>query len=438
MKSRQLYVCSACGQASPRWQGQCPGCKAWNSLVAEAPPPPGRVRAAGPGRRTPPSVLAEASVDSLAARQSGLPEFDRFLGRGLIAGSAMLLAGEPGVGKSTLLLQLAGAVAASGGHTVYASGEESLPQLKDRAERLGVLSPRLLALATSSLEDILSALEHQPAPDLLIVDSVQTVASSDIDGIPGSVSQVRAVAGSLVEAVKKTSSTLILVGHVTKDGQIAGPKLLEHMVDTVLSLEGERRHLFRILRLQKNRFGPSDELLVMSMDESGLTIVPDPSTFFLGEREPGLPGTAVVMTVDGHRPLAVEVQALVTGSFLAMPRRTSLGFDANRLHLILAVMEKHLGTQLGQLDVYAKIGAGLKLQEPGLDLGLAAAVLSSLSGRALPPQAVFWGEIDLNGRIRPCAEDHLRLRQAERLGYAPILRAGPKLRTLGDLARALD
>jgi DNA repair protein RadA/Sms len=274
----------------------------------------------------------------------------------------------------------------------------------------------------------------------VVVDSVQTMASSLADGVPGSQSQVRAVAAELVEAVKKSRATLILVGHVTKEGLIAGPKILEHMVDTVLYLEGDRQHFYRLLRVFKNRFGPTDELMVLEMLGDGLAPVPDPSTYFLGERDETASGSAVVLALEGKRPFAVEVQALVSRSYLSMPRRTALGLDLNRLNLLLAVLEKRLGLQLGQSDIYAKTGGGLKLTDPGLDLGLVAAVLSSYYDRPLPPRAVFWGEVDLSGRVRPVSGQDARLKQAKRLGYKPIfhpLAEGRGTATLKDFQRAL-
>lgn len=354
----------------------------------------------------------------------------------------MLLGGEPGIGKSTILLQLAGLAAQGGRRVIYVSGEESLPQLKARAERLGVLHDNLLAAATTDAGAAVDVLGSAPAPDLVVVDSVQTMHASGVEGAAGSVAQVRAVTAACVEAAKRGQACLVLVGHVTKDGQIAGPKLLEHMVDTVLYLEGERRHLFRILRVLKNRYGPTDELLVMEMREQGLCEVPDPSTFFLGDRDPAVSGSAVVMAVEGRRPFAVEVQALAAKSFLSMPRRAALGLDVGRLHLLLAVLEKRLRLNLGQSDIYAKIGGGLRIQDPGLDLGVAASVLSSFYDKPLPAGAVFWGEVDLSGRVRPVGNHETRLKQAERLGYGPILcpaagRLGPKVETLIDLCRIL-
>ncbi|EFL49753.1 DNA repair protein RadA [Solidesulfovibrio fructosivorans JJ]] len=439
-KAKKVYTCSACGGVSPTWRGQCPRCGAWNTLV-EGLAGPGGSKALASASATPVPLGSHPGEDFTPA-PTGIDGLDRVLGGGLTPGGAVLLGGEPGIGKSTLLLQLAGLAAASGRRVVYVSGEESLPQLKARAERLGVLHEGLLAAATTDAGAAVDILGATPAPDLVIVDSVQTMHVSGVEGAPGSVSQVRGVAASCVEAAKRGQACLMLVGHVTKDGQIAGPKLLEHMVDTVLYLEGERRHLFRILRVLKNRYGPTDELLVMEMRERGLSEVPDPSTFFLGDRDPAVSGSAVVMAVEGRRPFAVEVQALAAKSFLSMPRRAALGLDVGRLHLLLAVLEKRLRLNLGQVDLYAKIGGGLKIPDPGLDLGIAAAVLSSFYDRPLPAGAVFWGEVDLSGRIRPVAGHDTRLKQAERLGYGPILcpnaaGLGSKVETLPDLARLL-
>lgn len=435
-KTKEIYLCSACGNQSLVWQGQCPACKEWNTLAAEFVSRRPSAKARREGGRNAPVALEEVGGELMQGRPTGFDELDRVLGKGLTPGAAVLLGGEPGIGKSTLLLQLAGSIASRGGRAVYVSGEESLAQLKGRAERLGLLGPGLMAMATADSDDILGLFRDGRAPELLIVDSVQTMASPRVDGIPGSVSQVRAVSMELVEQAKKSAATLFLVGHVTKEGSIAGPKLMEHMVDTVLYLEGDRRHLYRILRVLKNRFGPSDELLVLEMLEKGLRIVPDPSTFFLGERDASLPGTAVVMAVDGQRPFAVEVQALVSRTNLSIPRRTALGFDVNRLHLLLAVLEKNLRINLGASDVYCKIGGGLKLAEPGLDLGIAASVLSSFYDRPLPEGAVFWGEIDLNGMVRPVSAHDIRRKQAKRLGYGPMLfsRQGKGLPGSGTIA----
>lgn len=423
-KPRETYICTACGARALQWQGQCPACKEWNTLELSVLP-----RETGRGAtarvvQSRPMALRDVPEQGMEPFGTGLDALDRILGKGFVPGAAVLIGGEPGIGKSTLLLQLAGAVAASGRDVLYLSGEESLPQIKGRAERLGALHPALMAVATSRVEDVLPILEGDSPPALLVVDSVQTLTSDQAEGLPGNVSQVRAVATELVERCKRCGTTVLLVGHVTKEGALAGPRLLEHMVDTVIALEGDRRQMFRLLRVLKNRFGPNQELLVFQMVQQGMEVVEDPSTFFLGARDTTLSGTAVVMAVDGQRPFAVEVQALVTRSYLAIPRRTGLGFDVNRLHLLLAVMEKHLRLNFGQVDIYAKIGGGMKLQDPGMDLALVAAVLSSFYDIPLPERLVLWGEVDLNGQIRPVAAQEVRLAQAKRLGYKPILHPG--------------
>lgn len=421
-KAREVYFCSSCGAKSSQWKGQCPVCQEWNTLEARLEqrlPPKGR---AGGQYNVAGETLArlqDVTDASGAVFSTGLEAFDRILGKGFVPGAAILVGGEPGIGKSTLLLQLAGAVAASGKKAVYLTGEESLAQVRGRAERLGCLSDNLYAQASSQVEDLYPALQAD-APALLIIDSVQTLTSSRAEGLPGNVSQVRAVATEVVEMCKRSGTTVILVGHVTKDGTLAGPRLLEHMVDTVIALEGDRQQSFRLLRVLKNRFGPNQELLVFQMAARGMELVEDPSTYFLGARDPGLSGTAVVMAVDGHRPLAVEVQALVSKSYLAIPRRTALGFDVNRLHLLLAVLEKRLKLSFAQVDIYAKVGGGMRLMEPGMDLALVAAVLSSYYDLALPGRSVFWGEVDLNGQVRPVAGQDIRMTQARRLSYSPV------------------
>lgn len=444
-KQREVFVCAECGAKSAQWRGQCVSCNAWNTLKAVAVSDRERK-----GPRVSPAFSAVSSLTALqdapdssgAVFSTGVDAMDRILGGGFTPGSSILVGGEPGIGKSTLLLQLAGAVAASGKTAVYLSGEEGLAQIKNRAERLGVLEDGLAGLSTSRIEDVFPALEAPQPPDLLIVDSVQTVSSSQAEGLPGNVSQVRAVATELAEMCRRSGTCVLFVGHVTKDGAIAGPKLLEHLVDTVISLEGDRRHMFRILRVLKNRFGPNEELLVFQMVGKGMELVPDPSTYFLGARDSSLSGTAVVMGIEGQRPFAVEVQALVTKTYLAIPRRTGLGFDVNRLHLLLAVLEKRLRLNLAQVDIYAKVGGGLKLQDPGMDLALVAAVLSSFYDTPLPERAILWGEVDLNGQVRPVHAHSVRFNQAVRLGYDPVVCSHAPLekggiKTLADMQRVL-
>lgn len=436
MKTKTNYACTACKAVTPRWQGQCPKCQAWNTLepvLAQPSSALGLCLNRPVDLRELPTLLE----DRVSSQLSGL---DGILGSGFVPGGVILLGGEPGIGKSTLLLQVSASMEASGKGVVYVSGEESLSQIRSRAERLDMLGGRLTALASNQVDDILACMED--GPSLIVVDSVQTMISSKAEGLPGSVSQVRAVATALTERAKQTGVTVILVGHVTKDGQIAGPKLLEHMVDTVLYLEGDKEHLFRILRVVKNRFGPSNEILLFEMREKGMSVIEDPSTFFLQARDTALSGTALVMSMESQRPFVVEVQALVTKTFLAFPRRTALGFDANRLHLLIAVMEKRLQVNLGQVDVYAKVGGGLRMKDPGLDLGIVAAILSSFYDRPLPEGAVFWGEVDLNGQIRPVTGHEVRLRQAANLGYAPMVHpktggGGKGWSRIGDVQRML-
>ncbi|MDR2825451.1 MAG: DNA repair protein RadA [Deltaproteobacteria bacterium] len=441
VKTHEVYVCSACGGQSAQWKGQCPQCAAWNTLTAKNLPGT-KKNNIGFFALQSLMCLSDAQDVVSASFSTGIEALDRVLGQGLVPGAAILVGGEPGIGKSTLLLQLAGAVASSGRKVVYLSGEESLGQIKARAERLKLLHENLLAISTNQIDDILPHLDGHDAPSLLIADSVQTLSSSRAEGLPGNVSQVRAVASELMESCKKNNITLLIVGHVTKDGTLAGPKLLEHLVDTVISLEGDREQIFRIMRVLKNRFGPNHELLIFQMLGQGLELIEDPSTYFLGARDPALSGAAVVMAVDGQRTFAVEVQALAARSYLSIPRRTALGLDVNRLHLILAVLEKRLKLNFGQSDIYVKIGGGMRLQEPGLDLALVAGILSSFYDVPLPERSAFWGEVDLNGQIRPVTSQSLRKDQAVRLGYAPLfypVLEGEKggIRGLNELLEAL-
>ncbi|HIV99605.1 MAG TPA: DNA repair protein RadA [Candidatus Desulfovibrio intestinipullorum] len=431
-KTPECYICAQCGATSPQWLGRCPRCGQWNTYGLQAASAPLPASSQGQARVL---RLKDAAEDVQHPFSCGLEPLDHLLGSGLVPGAVLLLGGEPGIGKSTLLLQVAGHVARLGHAVLYASGEETLAQVRARGERLNILHDNLLSLATSSCDDIVAAM-HQTRPHLLILDSVQTVACTDVDGLPGNVNQVRAVATRIIEACRSLNVCAILVGHVTKDGALAGPRLLEHMVDTVLSLEGDRKQAYRLMRVFKNRFGSSEELLVFRMSAGGLNVIEDPSTFFLEDRDPSLSGTAVVMAMESKRPLAVEVQALCSRSYLTIPRRVALGFDLNRLNLLLAVLEKRLRLNFAQVDIYAKVGGGLKLTDPGLDLGLVTAILSSYYDRPLPPKALFFGEMDLNGQIRPVAGQDLRQRQAGRLGYTPIVGPGT-VHTIAELAARL-
>lgn len=432
-KKRDVYRCSVCGAQALKWLGQCPKCGEWN--VMEPYVETAFRSAAQTGARDGALALTSVSNDLARPFSSGIEALDRVLGGGIHPGSSILIGGEPGIGKSTLLLQLCGNLAKMGVKTLYASGEEGLPQIRARAERLGALNPSLMGIATSGIEDVCAAIEREK-PFFVVADSVQTFASAAADGLPGNVAQTRAVSTLLVETCRKFGCALTLVGHVTKDGALAGPRLLEHMVDAVIYLEGDRRQMFRLLRVFKNRFGPNDELLVFRMEQRGLAVVDDPSTFFLEARDPSLSGTALVMGCEGNRPLAVEVQALVSRTFLGIPRRAALGFDVNRLHLLLAVLEKRLRLNFGQVDIYAKVGGGIRIQEPGLDLGIAAAVLSSYYDAPLPEKAIFWGELDLNGQIRPVVAQKSRWEQAMRLGFTPI--SSPAAGSPAKIASVMD
>lgn len=431
-KARTSYVCDACGAASPSWRGQCPGCQAWNTLSEQTRSPAKPRGTAVPAAANRPQSLAGVQGEEGRRLTTGMPELDALLGGGLAPGGALLVAGEPGVGKSTLLLQLAGGAARSGARVLYASGEESAARLKSRAERLGLsarelesLGERLAVLASCEAADVLDVLGAMEPPGLVIVDSVQTLRAPMVDGgaggTAGSPSQVRAVAALLQEAARDAGAALVLVGHVTKEGAIAGPKLLEHMVDTVVFLESTDdggRH--RLLRVIKNRYGPAQELAVLCMGEGGLTAVADPSQVFLEARDPSLSGTALALAQEGSKAFALEVQALTAASHLVQPRRVAVGFDLGRLQLLLAVMEKRLGLELGATDVYVKVGGGLRIGDPGLDLAVVAAVMGSHLDRALPEHAAFFGEVDLNGLIRPVAGMDRRRTQAARLGLACV------------------
>ncbi|MCL6678751.1 DNA repair protein RadA [Sphingomonas sp. RG327] len=420
-KAKSRYVCQACGSVTPRWQGQCPDCAEWNTLVQEAAEVTSIFAAKhnlqGGGRRIDlvgldaPAALPERIV-------SGVAEFDRAIGGGIVPGSAMLVGGDPGIGKSTLLLQIGAKLAEVGRHVVYVSGEESAEQVRLRAIRLGLgKSPVRLAAATS-VRDILTTLGDGEAPDLLVIDSIQTMHSDLIEGAPGTVSQVRASAQELVRFAKEHGAAVALVGHVTKDGTIAGPRVLEHMVDTVLSFEGERSHQYRILRALKNRFGGTDEIGVFAMESEGLTEVPNPSALFLTQRGEPVSGTSVFPALEGSRPVLVEIQALtVRLASGATPRRAAVGWDSGRLAMILAVLEARCGLSFGTTEVYLNVAGGYRLTDPAADLAVAAALVSALSEKPIPSGAVILGEIALSGEIRPVAHAPLRLKESAKLGF---------------------
>ena len=420
-KTVTRFVCQSCGTVHRRWAGKCDGCGAWNSIAeeVEAAAPGGMGKGAGSkGRKL---ALAGLAGDSAGPprRRSGIAEFDRVLGGGLVPGSAVLVGGDPGIGKSTLLLAVA-ARAATEGSAVYVSGEEAIDQIRMRAARMGVAdAPVELATATS-VRDIAASMDAADGPDLIVIDSIQTMYVDTLEAAPGTVSQVRASAQELIRAAKKRGTVLLLVGHVTKEGAIAGPRVLEHMVDTVLYFEGERSHQFRILRCVKNRFGPTDEIGVFEMTDRGLAEVPNPSALFLGEQEESgerASGSAVLASMEGTRPLLVEVQALVAPATFSAPRRAVIGWDAARLHMVLAVLEARCGLALAGRDVYLNVAGGLRVAEPAADLAVAAALVSSLTDRPVPRRAVVFGEIGLSGEIRAVSQMDNRLKEAAKLGF---------------------
>jgi DNA repair protein RadA/Sms len=424
-KTRTVFACQACGFESSKWLGRCPDCGEWNSFVEEhqaAPPPTGKGRpdAASIGNASQPRLYADVDVAEAARVPSGIGEFDRVLGGGIVPGSMVLIGGEPGIGKSTLLLQVAHLLGRTHGAVLYVSGEESERQIKLRGERLGIEGGGLFLATETSLERIL---EHVDAvrPAALVVDSVQTMYSAKFASAPGSISQVREVATQLLFLAKGRGITTFLIGHVTKDGSLAGPKSLEHIVDTVLYFEGEKRQHHRIVRAVKNRFGAISELGVFEMTEKGLEPVPNPSALFLAERPVGSPGSAVVATIEGSRPLLVEVQALVSPTSFGTPRRMALGVDPNRTNLLLAVLEKRVGLELMSDDVFVSVAGGLEVNEPAADLGVAAAVASSFRNRALPAHTVVFGEVGLAGEVRAIGQPALRAREAALMGFRRCL-----------------
>ncbi len=413
-KVRSVFCCTDCGTGSPKWVGRCPGCGAWNTLVEEvAAASEGSVPLAHAERPTP---IAEVLMDEWEAQSTGLPELDRVLGGGLVPGSVTLLGGEPGIGKSTLLLQVA-AEWAAGRRVLYVSAEESRQQVRLRADRLAALRPRIWLSAEAALPHIEAHVEEVD-PHLLVIDSIQAVHDPQLGSAPGSVGQVRACAHRLVQQAKARGLATVLVGHVTKDGGLAGPRVLEHVVDTVLAFEGDRHHALRLLRAVKHRFGSTQELGLFEMGDAGLTGVPDASGLFLADRRHGVPGSVVVPTIEGHRPLLVELQALVANSSLPAPRRSAQGLDGGRLALLLAVLERRAGlTTLATSDVYALAVGGVKVVEPGADLGVALAVVSALTDRPLPAGLVACGEIGLAGELRQVGQTARRLAEAARLGF---------------------
>ncbi|HEV2030278.1 MAG TPA: DNA repair protein RadA [Candidatus Dormibacteraeota bacterium] len=455
-KSTITFVCTECGGESLRWAGQCPHCHAWNTLqefqVRKA--APGRAGSRAPGAfqgkaagASTPIALSEISSEAAPRRRLGWEELNRVLGGGIVPGSLVLVGGEPGVGKSTLLMHAAAQVAQRGGRVLYISGEESAQQVRMRAERLGALESGIFLLAENDLDAICDSISADP-PLLAIIDSIQTVTDAGFEGSAGSVTQVRESAARLMRLAKEIGVPIFLVGHVTKDGAIAGPRVLEHIVDTVLYLEGDRRQELRILRAMKNRFGSAEEIGVFAMGEAGLEEVSDPSAALLGSAATSSPGTAIVAALEGTRPLLVEIQSLVNTNQNSMVRRIANGIDVNRLHMILAVLEKRLAYKFGNSDIFVSVAGGIRVTEPAADLGLALSIVSNQNNRPLPDGLVVIGELGLTGEVRRVGQLERRLQEAVRHGLTrALIPAGTKagrpsgleiveVRTLAEAASA--
>jgi len=424
-RTLKTFVCQACGAVAAKWSGRCESCGEWNSIAEEGPAatsaasPLSRI-AGGKGRKLNFSGLTGETAP-LPRLPTGVGEFDRVCGGGLVAGSALLIGGDPGIGKSTLLLQVAAALARAGASCAYISGEEALDQVRLRADRLGLTSAPVQLATATSVRDIAATLEAPGGPQIAVIDSIQTMYLEGIDSTPGSVTQVRASAQTLIELAKRRGICVMLVGHVTKEGMIAGPRVLEHMVDTVLYFEGERGHQFRILRTVKNRFGATDEIGVFEMSDRGLTDVANPSALFLAERRGEVSGACVFAGVEGTRPVLVEIQALVAPSSFATPRHAVVGWDSSRLAMVIAVLETRCGVTVGANDVYLNVAGGLRIAEPAADLAVAAALVSSLSGSPVPADMVVFGEIGLGGEVRAVGQREARLREAAKLGFRSAL-----------------
>lgn len=420
-KEKTLFYCKECGYEVSKWQGQCPGCHEWNTLV-EAPSQKGAVGKRGIAPRTKnamsslPSRLNEIESQESCRHKIGMTEMDRVLGGGIVPGSLILVGGDPGIGKSTLLLQVCRLLAEKNMRVLYVSGEESARQIKMRAERIGTFSDEMYLYSETCMGTIIRAVD-EIAPKVLIVDSIQTVFEESVDAAPGSVSQVREITGMLLQLAKSKNITVFIVGHVTKEGNVAGPRMLEHMVDTVLYFEGDKTAMYRILRGVKNRFGSTNEIGVFEMRNRGLIEVPDPSAFMLQGRLENEAGSVVACTIEGSRPFLIEVQALVCQTSFPMPRRTSVGTDFNRVNLLMAVLEKRLGIHMGDCDAYVNVAGGMRVVEPALDLALVAALLSSHNGRSLSSGTILFGEVGLVGEVRAVSQAESRLAEAIKSGY---------------------
>jgi DNA repair protein RadA/Sms len=435
-KIKTIFRCQDCGYSSPKWLGKCPDCGAWNTFAEEKEEPAAK---AGGRQLTNFSSavmpLAAVATEEFARFATGITEFDRMLGGGIVPGSLLLLGGPPGIGKSTLMLQVSGALAAAK-TVLYISGEESLSQVKARADRLSIAAGKLFLVSETNLENIVAAIE-KVRPQVVILDSIQTTYRADLSGAPGAVGQVRECAAELLRIAKSQQITVFLLGHVTKEGDIAGPRVLEHIVDTVLYFETERQQVYRVLRAYKNRFGPTSEIGIFEMKGTGLAEVANPSELFLGERSVNVPGTAVVATIEGTRPLLLEVQSLVTRTNFGFPKRMVTGYDTNRVTILIAVLEKRLGLNLETQDIFVNVVGGVRIKETGVDLGIASAIASANANFVCPAKTLLLGEVGLAGEVRSIAQIAERLQEAEKLGFEKAIVPQRNLRNLryaGNLA----
>ncbi|MCP3954450.1 MAG: DNA repair protein RadA [Desulfobacterales bacterium] len=429
--TKTVFTCQSCGYQSPKWMGKCPDCHQWDSLVEEV---TARKPARGSGGRQASSKSKPVSIDSVTIEdefrmETGIGEFDRVLGGGLVPGSLILIGGDPGIGKSTLMLQALHGLAVSGRKVLYVSGEESIKQIRIRSQRLSAVSPDLMVVSEIDIDEILNMTANLK-PDVLVVDSIQTMFNAELTSAPGSVSQVRESTVQLMLVAKKTGLPIFLVGHVTKDGAIAGPRMLEHMVDTVLYFEGDGGHVFRVLRAVKNRFGSTNEIGVFEMNDTGLDEVLNPSAVFLSERAASAPGSVVTSSIEGTRPILVELQALASSTSFGNPRRTILGLDRNRVSLLVAVMEKKLGMQLMGHDVFMNVAGGVKVSEPAVDMGIVSAVASSFLDRPIADGTIVIGEVGLTGEVRAVGQMETRLAEARKMGFTRCLLPESNLKRL--------
>ena len=421
-KAKTVYTCSFCGFQSPKWLGKCPDCDQWNTFYEELQKQPSKRSQFEfeAGSRQGPVLLHSITTANEDRVETGIGELDRVLGGGLVRGAVILIGGDPGIGKSTLVLQALTSLASRGIKVLYVTGEESLRQLRMRAERLGSLPDNLFILAETALETIIEHI-REFKPTIFVIDSVQTIYTGELESAPGSVSQLRESSARLINLAKQTDTAAFLIGHVTKDGAIAGPRVLEHMVDTVLYFEGDRGHSYRILRAVKNRFGSTDEIGVFEMGSAGLMEVTSPSELFISERPENAPGSTVVPSIEGTRPILVEVQALTAPTPLAMPRRTAIGIDQNRTSVLVAVLEKKLGMTLFNQDIFLNVAGGIRLNEPGVDLGIITSIVSSKIEKSLPPHTVVCGEVGLTGEVRAISQITPRIKEAARLGFTQCI-----------------